>query len=409
MARRKPLRLWIGLALLALAPIPEARGESAADLLQPRLRRVEFAAVVSRMELERDQQILVEMLFSDYASAWEELAAAADDRADQSGRRRLEEALTGRAPAQPDELRRLQVGVLEAYLEFMPQGDALLEQLFESLVSIVRDEQRPLVQRLTRDLRRQLWLAQRRQSESFYEYAGEGVDVARLIEEAARPGGELEGCEVELQPLIEEYAQRMDRWIVEVAPLDRAGVIRLRLARARGDAGAVRAQEQEALVRWRGQHELNRWAAAEAERVASLRTDWSKERAQRWRQRFNQACFPWLAGRTLPERQWHWIETKGPAGEVRQRAQRIYGTFVEQHRALVEEAIEMLLRARLELHRVVHPMSDPAELTAPPAQALHQAMLKNSGERSTLEAKTGHVLEAVLTPEDRERLRQALR
>jgi hypothetical protein len=100
------------------------------------------------------------------------------------------------------------------------------------------------------------------------------------------------------------------------------------------------------------------------------------------------------------------MRSAGVNPEVLDKAEQEAAEFTARHDELIADAIAQMLRARLELGRVVHAAIDPATIESGPEREVYQELLRNSGARTHLERSTTEKLEAMLTPEQRSRMRK---
>ena len=192
--RRPPRAFPLGSLLLILAGAGRsafAGPESALDYIEPRLDRGQYALLCGDLALNGDQHIIADLLRGDYLAAIARLAERVDERAEGAGREAVLDALAGKLPLRADELRRLRLNVLEEYQRGWPVADELLEQLLDDTRHMLTDEQASRVPAAFRRVRRAILLHPRQADRLGYEYAGDGIDVRQLVDEASTEGGEL--------------------------------------------------------------------------------------------------------------------------------------------------------------------------------------------------------------------------
>jgi hypothetical protein len=392
------------LSAAALACRAHAAGESALDHIEPRVDRTCFAAFLDQLNMDNDQRVVATMLYGDYAAEIEDLAARLDEQAEEAGRERVEEALAGTIYLEPQELRRLRAEVLRTYQSGCDRADELFEDLIVQTHVLLMDQAAADFEPALRRLRREVFLHPRAASRQDEAYAGEGVDVVQLVEEATLPGGELEGPDLSsLAGILDDYARKVDALLVSTAAADRRGRMNYALARIERDRSAMREEEQAALGRWQRLYEINRQAAHQVGAVVGRSLGAAAQ--QRWLERFDRACFPWLFDRTMPDRQADWIARRVNDEEVVQKAQKIHAEYVAQRATLRRETIDLILRARLTFRIMVHSRMDSAALNDSSARELYQDLLKNSGKRAKLDSDTSSSLEALLTERQRRQMR----
>ena len=91
------------------------------------------------------------------------------------------------------------------------------------------------------------------------------------------------------------------------------------------------------------------------------------------------------------------------------QAEEIYARYRTQRGELVRQAIEIMLRGRLEFQTMLYSMMDPTGVSDSVRRGLYQDLLKNSGELAGLETAASAELEALLSDSQRESMRRALR
>jgi hypothetical protein len=403
-ARRLPLIAILLLSAAAFASRARAAGESALDHIEPRVDRTSFAAFLDQLNMDDDQRVIATMLYGDYAAEIEDLAAGLDAQAEEAGRERVQDALAGTIYLDPQELRRLRAEVLKTYRSGWDKADELFEDLIVQTHVLLMEQAAADFGPALRRLRREVFLHPRAASKQDEAYAGEGVDVAQLVEEAVLPRGELESFDQSLLAgILEEYARQVDALLVSTAAADRRGRMEYALARIERDRSAMRAEEQAALSRWQRLYQVNRQTAQEVGAVVGQSLGAGAQ--QQWMSRFDRACFPWLYDRTMPDRQADWIARRVSDEEVVQKAQEIHAAYVTERATLRRETIDLILRARLTFRIMVHSRMDSSALNDSSARELYQDLLKNSGKRAKLDSDTSDGLEALLTERQRRQMR----
>ena len=127
-----------------------------------------------------------------------------------------------------------------------------------------------------------------------------------------------------------------------------------------------------------------------------------------FRSRFDQASFAWLYPRRKPDREIEWMRKQTLSAEVREKADALYDTYVSKRRELSRQAIDIMLRARLEFQTMLYSMMDPSTLSDAPRRNMYEELLKNSGELANLDSTTAGALEMLLTQTQRDAMRKAL-
>ncbi len=358
------------------------------------------------LDLDQSQRFVAEMLFNDYAAAISDLAEAVDAEADQAGRERMADVFAGRARMDPEQLARSGsrcsrcTGAIGKGRTPCSKNCSVHSEAFST--------------RLSSSSWSSPWstcggsssCGHGEAQERSPEYAGDGVDVIELME--AAKAEELAGVRPEaLAPVAAAYAAEMNALLLECAVADRAGVMAQRIARIRGDESARRDAERQAILRWQRFDELNRRTVA---RVGELAASAGGEAARRrWRERFRRAAFPWMYRDQQVERCLDWITKQDVAGEVIQAAMRIDQEYQTRRSRLVEDAITAMIQGRLQQKRIIHPLTGMSELNDSASRELYERLLKNSGERSALEAAAVAELEALLSGDQRRELRRIAR
>jgi hypothetical protein len=194
--------------------------------------------------------------------------------------------------------------------------------------------------------------------------------------------------------------------LAEIGPADRAGLGRLQIARIRRDRDAIRREESAVIERWRRLYDLNRRFA---DRIGEVATRGGHDRQRRWERRWLAAAFPWLCKPTELDRQWAWIvEAKLPAERLAAAAS-AYEAYADRRHGLAVRAVELMIQARTELSRIIHPMSSAADLQNAAALRIYEELLRNSGSRSAAAASAAADLRAVLTDDERRTMNDAIR
>ena len=97
------------LVLLGGGARPAAAAESARDFLVPTIDRTQYAIFCRRLGLDREQQLVADLVFGDYQAALAQLIEEVDQRAEEAGRRTVAEAVAGRRRVAAEELKRLRL------------------------------------------------------------------------------------------------------------------------------------------------------------------------------------------------------------------------------------------------------------------------------------------------------------
>lgn len=388
--------------MLAIASVASA--QSSIERVEPRVARAELGKVLARLAIDDDQRLITDMLYADYAVALVRLAERATQRAEDAGRQRVEDALSGRVFLDPDELRRLRVAVTRADLESWEEADRLARGLLDDTRLSFDPETAAVYDDAVRGVRRSMYLAPHRAREHDDAYAGDGIDVIVLVDAASAPGGELEAIDpARFAVVLDRYADRIDQHLRDTAADARRSEAALAIARIERNEGARRSEEQAAVSRWREQFDITRSAT---EAVAAIAREAAGAAAEtRWRDRVEAALFPRLFAPGSAEKTYAWIESRVDDPDVQAQARTFHDDFTRRDRTLRQEASGLMLRGRLERGVIVHSRMDPVSIADPGVRDLYQSLLKNSGRRAALDAETAGALEGLLTERQRKQMR----
>lgn len=384
--------------------LPATAQDAAIDFIEPKISARQFAELCQPLNLDRGQRSVIDLFYSDYAEALQALVEQTDARAREAGRQQVRDALAGKVVLEPAELRRMRLAVLEVYRDAWPVADRLCADLLDSVLVQMTDAQTPRAEAGVRALRREVYLGPRRAGRMNWEYAGDGLDLCLLAEDA----GVIDGAAGHaIRSILQEYERALDRMLPAHARAARAIEMERRLARIRKDQAAARAAEHDAVQEWQRLADLNDRTAT---RIGDVLARQLGEAAQRaWLDRCDQAMFPWLCRETTADRQYRWITESLSDDERRDEASDIYEAFSVARRTLRERAIDIMMRARVEFGRIIHPMMERAQLADPTGQGLYDELVRNSGELSMLERDTGERLEALLGADELKAMRRAMR
>lgn len=390
-------------------------GQSAADYLKPIVTQRQFTDLIRPLELSREQRMIVELVYEDYREHVEQAKREHDREADARGRRIVADALSGRRLIPPDELRHHRLEVLRVYRTLPATAHELAEQLVADLRSVLVADQRPKLDEQMATLRRMLYLHPRHLSRTDYEYAGEGVDVLRLVEEArhhdgkddGKDGGELAGVPMDaLAPVLQEYETELDALVRRTAVSHAEIAIDARMARIARDDRAAREAERRSLEQWRSLYELNQRTV---DRIGELATTHAgDEAARKWQRRFERETFAWMFTPTRPDRIYEWMVNEPLDDERLDEAAAIREDYQSDRWPLLREAADIMIRSRSEFETVVYSMMDPSELRGTP-RSLYRELLLNSGRLASVESRAVAELESLLDDDERRRMRRAVR
>jgi len=408
---RRGCRTWL-ICLLAiqafLSPGWASAQETAVDYVEPRVTRQQFIAFIQKLNLDANQRTIAELSFGDFSTAITELIGRLDSQAIAAGRKTVQDALAGKTRLVPDDLKRMRVAVLEVYRQGWPDVDEALDELINGVAGVLTPDQNPLFESAARELRRDILLHPRQSASDDQEYAGDGVDVLALIESAASDGGELQAIDPQaLQDVRWMYEQELDAILLQTGSDYRAAKMQRKIAAIQKDSAAARQQEQTAVDLWKRLYELNSRAVRQIGEIAA--STLGEPARDRWLDRFDRASFTWLFPRKKPDRQIEWIRRQNLETGKLEQAEGVYASYVARRRALAHQAIDLMVRGRLEFQTMLYSMMDPAGMDDRVRRGLYEELLKSTGEQANLETTTSGSLESLLTEAQREAMRDALK
>jgi hypothetical protein len=408
----RPVLLCCALYVLAMCTVaggqtPTGLGHSAEEFLRPVVSQRQFTDLIRPLELSREQRLIVELVYEDYRDAIDLAKREKDREADAKGRRIVADALSGRRVVAQDELRHYRMEVLKVYRSLPATATELADRLLADVRSVVTVDQRPRLDEQVIAFRRTLHLHPRHLGRRDYEYAGEGVDVLLLVEDAREDGRELADIPVAaLQPILREYELELDALLRSTASAYYEIGIDARIARISRDERAVREAERRMLEQWQMLHELNRRVA---ERIGDLAMHQVGEAAaHQWRRRFDREVFAWMFTPTRPDRIYEWMKGRLPDDERLAAAQSILSAYQDERWPLLREAADIMIRARSEFETIVYSMMDPSDLRGTP-RSLYRELLLNSGRLASVESHAVADLESLLSDEERVQMRRETR
>lgn len=396
--------------LTGLGVVTNALGQdSANDYIEPRVNRPQYESFIRHLSLARDQRNSAELVYGDYQTTLTELAQQTDESALKAGRQSVQDAFSGKSRVTPDELKRMRVEVLKTYEHVFPATDAALDQLVNGLHAMLTPEQEAAFAPALRELHRQIMLHPRQVGSQYEDYAGDGVDVLVLVEDARKAGGELAGLDPQaLDPILAAYEAQLDAFLLETTAAYRRGRLMAKMAGVQKDIEGAAQERQAAVDRWKRLYQLNQMTV---DSIATIVAESAGEgRRQAWLERFDAACFSWMYPRTKPDRQIEWIAKQTTVtAEQRQSARQIFDQYQSRRKQLNRQAIDLMLRARLEFQTMLYFMMDPTGMDEQFKRGLYEQLLKNSGEQASLDSTTTAALEGVLNETQRKAMREALK
>jgi hypothetical protein len=395
--------MWVCLCIaVTMLPRHASAQETASDHIQPQVTRTQFTRFMQSLHLESDQRNIVDFAFTDYVAALSDLTKQTDEAALKAGRQKVADALAGKARLQAEELAQLRIDVLNVYRTAWPQADAIFDDLIFGVQSMLVADQGLALEPALRELRREVFLHPRQLDAEYHGYAGEGVDVLMLADEALKPDGELELLgRNPIASILDGYELQMDALLTQTAAPLRSLRLERKIAEINKDASEIERLERQSIDLWKQLFALNRST------VDRIGLQVNVDLRQRWLDRFDQATFTWLFPRREPDRQIEWMRKEKVDDDIQQSADAIYAEYLARRRAIAAKAIEIMLKARMELHVALNPM-DPSGFDGR-GRDLYTNLLKNSGEQSTLDGATVSKLESLLPEAQREKLRTAMK
>lgn len=411
-ARRLLNAAWLMIALLTLSISARMFAqETSEDFVEPRITRTQFATFLAQLNLGSEQRNIAQLAFTDYTDALTELSRTLDQQAVTAGRQSVNDALAGKARVSPDDLKRMRIAVLKVYPQGWPTIDRALDTLLSSIESVLTAEQGANFSVAVRQLRREIFLHPRQAASDYQEYAGDGVDVLQLADAALADGGELQPMgSAPIQDILTLYEQQLDALLISTAAEYRAGKLNRKIASIEKDSAAIHHEEQAALDRWKQLYQLNGGVVHQIGELAASAIDDAAR--QHWLDRYDRASFTWLYPRRKPDRQIEWIRLQSVPGlseEKHQQSEATYENYLQRRRALARQAIDIMIRGRLEFQTMLYSMMDPSGMDDRVRRGLYEELLKNSGEQANLETTTSASLESLLNDAQREALREALK
>ncbi len=380
--------------------------EAAKDFIEPRVSRPQYLLMYRQLGLDSGQRSIAELMFSDYTTTLDDLARRLDEQAVAAGSKTVHDAMMGKSRLAADELRAKRVGVLKVYQQGLPAIDHALDDLLSGLESVLTPDQTMLFEPARRELLRDVYLHPRQTGSDFQEYAGDGVDVLMLYADATKDDGELKGLDSSTcQAILNDYELRLDALLAQSAREYRNAKLSRKIAGIEKDNAAMHDLDQAALARWKDLFQLNQKTVREIGAIAA--TSLGASAQQKWLDRFDQASFKWLYPRRKPDRQIDWMRRESLPAETMAKADAIYDGYIAKRRELSRQAIDIMLRARIEFQTMLYSMMDPTNIDDRVRRGLYEELLKNTGEQANAETNASGALEGLLTASQRESMRKA--
>jgi hypothetical protein len=380
--------------------------EQALDYFVPIVTRGDYVDYCKTARVTEDQRLILDMLFTDYASAIEALAKATDAAAETAGRARVAEAFSGRRRVSTDELNALRSAVTQSYLDAMPELDRLFTRLLGDLPGMLDETQRPIAVEAARTLMRTVWSRGRSIRAETPEYGGEGVDLTAIWADFS----ERKECESvsrpQLNALLSKYERDVNAYLAQNARADRDDELRRRIAEIKSDEPAQKAIEQRLVSRWQQWFALHQSSIESMAAVIASTADDAP--ARDWRERCYEEMFPDLVTARSAELVARWvIDNVDPTRSA--QAQKLLDTYKRDSSTITSAIRALHIRARNELGRVVHAMVDPASLSDRTSREMYEELLRLTGQQSTEDARLVESMRALLLPDEREAMTKFVR
>jgi len=389
----------------ATARLHHAAADDVEDVL-PRLEREDFAGALNAASLGRGERDLLMAFYEDYRATLEQLAAEQDARRVAAGRDRYDDAIAGRLRLTPDELAGLRREIALADLDtWRPASLALADLLELCQFSLEAGSAERLAAELP-GLRRHAYLSAIAAGDDPRLEAGESVDLERLLMAASReeladvPGGSLE-------TVLAGWSAAIDSILPATAGEIRAARIERRVARGEGDLAGMEDADERLVAAWARLHAPQ---TAAADRIARLAREAGGESAvAAWRDRVRRAAFPWLyEGARRPVLAAEWV-ARNVGGDPAAEARAIADRWVGDRGACDAETAALILEARRDHRRIVHPRSSPALLGGGRPEEIFRELLRVSGRAEQIDREAEEAIADLLEPSDRGRMRSDLR
>jgi len=359
--------------------------------IEPVATRDAYMDFCRSIGVQSEQIQIADFLYEDYIDSLLEIQADSINRAVSAGSEQLDAVLQGRSSISPSKLAELRLKVLRTREANWLASDNLFDNLVEGTEAFGSSNAGGAVPAPAMDFRRRIVLEHARSKSSDPAYAGEGFDMAFIIErekDLLLSGVDSE----ELSAIIQTWRERAAQLIAMHATANRKASLEARATSITRDAEESGRLMREHIARWKPLHELNQWAV---EAIASSLGD--PVVAAAWRTRIRQEQFPWLHDQDSTELLSLWIVKNSQAAQQAE-ANAILESYLQERDIVRRRAEELLLSARLEEGIVLG--SRLAEQDPAAAEA-RRRWLQGSGELESLKERTGGRLEALLTPGQR--------
>jgi hypothetical protein len=420
--RRRSLVAVVSLAGMTglaggLASVAAASAHAGAALAQPaasrladvapRLERTNFSAALTDAELARGERDLLMALFEDYRSGLQEIASDLEARRIEAGRDRFDDAIAGRIRLSPDEIKALRGDIARADLMTWAPATAALSDLLELCGLSLEPGAAARFEAEVPALRRAAFLGSLAAADAGRLEAGESVDLQQLLSAAVRE--ELNGAPIgQLETVLAAWAAAIDPILPVTAGEIRAARIQRGIARSLRDPQAVAAADAELIAAWRRLHGPLEAASRRIEEIA--RGTGGDGAAAAWRDRVQRASFPWLyEGARRPELAADWMGRNVSDAGLVARGRELAATWRVDRAACDAETVALMVEARTQEDRIVHPRADLGLLGGGRAAEIFRELLRISGRAEQIDREAEEAIAALLTPTERSRMRADVR
>ena len=388
--------------LLVLPLLTGAPGELPIDpdqRIEPIVTRDAYMDCCRALGLEDDQLPITELLYEDYLAGLMQLQATSIERAKAAGADELEAAFQGQSSLRSDELRALRIAVMRTRALNWSEVDALQQMLIEGTVAIGVDGTDVDIQSTLQSMQRRVVQDHARRSGSSTDYAGDGFDLAAMVE-AEREGLLVSAQGETLDSIVDTWRSQATQLMLMHGSLERAATIERRIADINRDGEAATLLMAQRSERWRPLHEINAWAI---ESIAQLLAATGGD--EEWRTKAKARLYPWLYADDAVDRTAAWILRNGNPEQQEQAGKTLEAYQLDRN--TVRRAIEALVvKARLE-HGIV--LGSPAAGRVPDAQDVQRAWLQATGELQLIKGRAEDQLKATLTPGQLAAVKRSLR
>jgi hypothetical protein len=404
-----PPVLWmLASAVFTAGP---ARGQSAAEVVQPAVEREHYEQLCRRLHLQREDRVISDAAFEQYAADLLTLRDGAQSAAETAGLDRVRQVVSGRGTATPAQLAAWELAVLEAFALAWPEADRLFDTLQRDLEmhlgSVPASSDLPGAMR---SLRRETLLHPRQDGALHDEsYLGDGMDLIQLLEHMAGSGqippllgsGDAQGL---IQPggplggILASYETQLDALLTQTWEAHRLSpLLRKRAQAATTKAGLARIEADD-VDRWQSFLNLNRQSANQIGAALAAAVGAGAQAA--WHQRVAEAMAPWLHKPEFSDAAWTWM-TSHLEGAALAEAEKVYASFVTARSAARKRAIDAIIAARTQSRTMMRPLAGSTTRSTAASPRVQQQLDAKFHELIALEASTRSKLLDLLSDEQR--------